>query len=129
MQTGTMIDKPMESVNALRQNLTEAGKNVWLAGLGVVATVDKEGRRVFGDLVEKGKALDIETPPAVAKAIDQAAEQVKAVRNTVETTLTDASRAVLHRMGLPTHDEIQALIARVEQLTTKVEAIGKKEAR
>ena len=129
MDSTAKID-PKATMDSVRENLTEAGRKVWLAGLGVVATVEDQGRKMWGDLVEKGKAFETKEPTSViGKFVDQAADQMKSMRGSLESGITDASRVVLHRMGLPTHDEMQSLIARVEQLTAKVEALGKKEAR
>lgn len=107
---------------------TKFGHDAWLAGLGIVATLEKEGREVFDQLVEKGKTF--KTPDVgqdeIGKFVDTAAERVKDVGQTVEDSLQETTKAVLHRFGMPTHQEIQALIARVEALGAKVEAMAKK---
>ena len=112
------------------EDVTKVGHDAWLAGLGVVATIEEEGRDVFGTLVEKGKAWQ---PPVLDKTpvgefVDQAAEQVKTIGHKLEAGVQDTTKAVLHRFGMPTHQEVEALIARVEQLNAKIEALARKEA-
>ena len=129
-QAENVYDNAKAAVDQVRENVMTTGRTQWLAGLGVVATAQDQGRKVFDEMVEKGKSFEVQEPSTmVGKAMDQAQLQVKSVRQSIETNINEASRVVLHRMGLPSHDEIQSLISRVEQLTLKVEALGKKEAR
>ncbi len=129
-QAENVYDNAKAAVDQVRENVMTTGRTLWLAGLGVVATAQDQGRKVFDEMVEKGKSFEVQEPSTmVGKAMDQAQLQVKSVRQSIETNINEASRVVLHRMGLPSHDEIQSLISRVEQLTLKVEALGKKEAR
>jgi poly(hydroxyalkanoate) granule-associated protein len=40
------------------ENLKESAEKVWLAGMGALATGQDEGKRIFRDLVEKGKSFE-----------------------------------------------------------------------
>jgi len=64
----------------------------------------------------------------IGKFVDTATERAREMGHTIEGGLQETTKAVLHRFGMPTHQEIQALIARVEALNAKVEAMAKKEA-
>jgi poly(hydroxyalkanoate) granule-associated protein len=112
----------------LCDELAEAGRNVWLASIGVVALVGKEGRNAFEMLVEKGKAVETRGKTKVDRMLHDAAGQVRAIGKRVESGVQDTSQIVLQRLGVPSHAEINALITRVEQLTAKVEAISRKES-
>lgn len=111
-----------------REDLSAAGRDVWLASLGAVALLEKESRTMFEALVEKGKTFETREKSMLDQLVQQAAGQVKMIGHRVESGLQDTSKAVLQRFGVPSHAEINALIARVEQLTAKVEAISRKEA-
>ena len=117
-----MGTKAMDQANMLRENLMTAGRQMWLASLGAMAMVEEKGRGAFDMLVEKGKTKDTENT-MVAKVINQATEQVTVLTKKVETTVQETGQAVMHRIGMPTHDEIQMLITRVEALTRKVESM------
>lgn len=111
-----------------REDLSEAGRDVWLASLGAMSLLEKEGRNVFQALVEKGKTFENREKGTLERMIEDATGQMRAISKRVESGLQDTSKAVLQRFGVPSHAEINALIARVEQLTAKVEAISRKEA-
>jgi poly(hydroxyalkanoate) granule-associated protein len=115
-------------LKTLREDLSEAGRDVWLASLGAVALIEKEGRHAFSMLVEKGKAFETHERPVFDRVLHQAADRMRGLGKRVESGLQDTSKMVLQRFGVPSHAEINALITRVEQLTAKVEAISRKEA-
>lgn len=113
--------------NAMRMTgeMLGMGRNIWLAGLGTVATVEGEVSGVFERLVEKGKTY--ETPSlGVNLSVSDAKETVVDLGKKVEDTVTDTMAMALHRFGVPTRDEIHSLIERVESLTSKVESLAKK---
>ncbi len=117
--------KAAAAAKSLREDLSETGREVWLATLGAVAAVREEGQTMFETLVERGRKYQ---GHVLEHRLDQATEQMKAIGRRVESGLQDTSKAVLHRFGVPSHAEIASLISRVEQLTAKVEAISRKEA-
>ncbi len=112
----------------LREDLSEAGRDVWLASLGAVALLEKEGRETFEMLVEKGRTFESRERGTLDKVLQEATDRVRTLGKRVESSLQDTSKMVLQRFGVPSHAEINALITRVEQLTAKVEAISRKEA-
>ncbi len=112
----------------LRDDLSEAGRDVWLASLGAVALLEKQGRETFEMLVEKGRSFESRERSAVDRVWQDAAGRMRALGKRMESGLQDTSKMVLQRFGVPSHAEINALITRVEQLTAKVEAISRKEA-
>ncbi len=125
----TETDDVARRGKTLREDLSEAGRDVWLASLGVVALIEKEGRETFEMLVEKGRSFQSRERPVVDRLLQDTAGRMRALGKRVETGLQDAGETILQRFGVPSHAEIDALIARVEQLTAKVEAISRTEAR
>lgn len=121
-------EKVFDLGGAWRRDLAEAGRDVWLAGLGAMALLEKQGRQTFETLVDRGKTFETKERTMIDRMWQDAAGQVRALGTRVETTLQDTSRVMLQRFGIPSHDEIAALISRVEQLTAKVEAFSRKEA-
>jgi poly(hydroxyalkanoate) granule-associated protein len=112
-----------DTVMDMGTELKNYGRNMWLAGLGVVAVVDEEARNVFDQLVSKGEKVekDLEKKDTVfGKTIDNASEAFKTVGKNVEDGVQKTTETALHTMGIPTHNEIQTLISRVEVLTRKV---------
>ncbi len=114
----------------VQTEIAENAHQIWLAGLGAVATAQEEGGKVFKDLVKKGQEVE-----KVGKGrVDQAKGAVSGVKvvaesywETFERTLDDKVTAVIHRIGVPTKDEIDTLTERVESLTASIEKLRVKQ--
>jgi len=124
----TETERGVKLTATLRNSFSDAGRDLRLAGLGAVALVQKKGRHVFQKLIEEGKTFETREPTRLDRILQEAVGQVRLVGKRVETGLQDTSRAVLQRFGFPSRADITALIARVEELTARVEAIGRKQA-
>jgi len=112
----------------------QAGRSVWLAGLGALVTIEKRTKAVLDDLVSKGERFQEESELAkrlqpaaekVKKTVEPAAQKVRQAGNLVEERVQRTIGETLHRLGLPTRDEIGTLIDRVEKLTRKVDELQK----
>jgi poly(hydroxyalkanoate) granule-associated protein len=115
----------------VQTEVAETAHRIWLAGLGAVAMAEQEGGKLFKNLVEKGKGMEDRGMEQVEKA-KGAVGGVKTVAEsyweTLERTLDDQMTAVLHRIGVPTKDEIEALTAKVKDLTASIEKLRAKDA-
>ncbi len=110
-----------ETIRGLGEEAMQAGRKVWLAGLGALSLAQEKGGEVFDDLVEKGKKYHKGEPFAVGGTLKKATRDLRGMRGTVETRIQEATGMLLHRSGVPTHDEIRTLMNRVEQLSAKVQ--------
>lgn len=120
-----------QQVEELGKDAMETGRNVWLAGLGVVAEAETQGKELFETLVKKGETFEARYKKGIDETVDNAGERLKKARSWVETRtdkslegVTDAFTRALHRFGVPTREDIRTLSERVEQLTRKVESIN-----
>lgn len=103
-------------------DIADAAQKMWLAGLGVVTLAQEEGGKLFDTLVDAGKQVEkaMPSPTAALKGASDGAEQVWAkFQEMVDAQIT----AALHRLGVPTKDEIDRLTERIEQLTDSIEAL------
>jgi poly(hydroxyalkanoate) granule-associated protein len=120
-----------KNVKKVQTEIVENAHQIWLAGLGAVATAQEEGGKLFKNLVEKGQDFE-----KIGKnKVDQAKGAVSGVKvvaesywDTFERTLDEKVTAVIHRIGVPTKDEIDTLTTRVEALTSAVEKLRATEA-
>ena len=114
----------------VQTEITENAHQIWLAGLGAVATAQEEGSKLFKNLVVKGEGMEKAGMTKVEEA-KGAVSGVKVVAEsyweTFERTLDDKVTAVIHRIGVPTKDEIDTLTERVESLTAAIEKLRTKE--
>ena len=121
-----------QRVNQMGADVKEAGRNMWLAGLGAVSTIDERRRDVVSDLVSRGEKmdpkvdLDLMKPVAeVTERVTEATERVKTLGGKVERKVEDGMSQTLNRLGIPARGDVQELIKRVELLTLKVDALAK----
>ena len=110
----------------VQTEIVENAHQIWLAGLGAVATAQEEGGKLFKNLVEKGEDFEKVGKDRVEQA-KGAVTGVKVVAEsyweTFERTLDDKVTAVIHRIGVPTKDEIDTLTERVENLTAAIDKL------
>jgi len=116
----------------IQKELADRGRDVWLAGLGALATVEEEGSKLFTRLVERGKELE----NASAKQIDEMSEraadqQKKAIERAEESTLAAQTAfantvdKALERFGVPTRSEVSTLSEKVDLLSKQIDALSK----
>ena len=127
------IDHRLEKVKGdfenLSHDLRKGGRHVWLASLGAVSLVDEQRRELWGggrfdELVEKGEAQRRRLEGSAREAFEKVGNKVKELGREVETGASERMKNTLERLGVPTSDQIQQLISRVEQLNTKVEKLA-----
>jgi len=117
------VEPATDQAKKFGDDVMNVGRNVWLAGLGAYSWVGEEGRKTFDDLVDRGEKFEKNETNVVNKTIDTATTKAKEFGTKVEDTVHDTVTTVLHRAGVPSQDEICTLIARVEELTAKVEKL------
>ncbi|MCB1044502.1 MAG: phasin family protein [Acidobacteria bacterium] len=115
-------------VRAMGSEVLGVGRNIWLAGLGVVAVVGEETKEKFGSLVKKGQAYSDTQADRVKSVKSWVGDMEKRAASTgdkVEGIIQKRVESGLHMMGIPTRDEIKLLIDRVERLSEQVAELNK----
>lgn len=119
-----------ETMSNMQEELRDSAHKIWLAGLGAVSTAGEKGSTWFQQLVEKGEGLEARGKKNMDKAMDDLETSAKKARKRVENTVDDLWERLderfteaMHRFGVPTRDEIQALTRRVEELNHKVDEL------
>ncbi len=113
--------------------LSGRAREVWLAGLGALATAEEEGNKVFSKLVDKGtdfekrgkKQID-ETYDEISGSYKKLEKKIKSTFNKAEDEIDENLQELVHKMGVPTQDEIKELTSQVEKLINKVDQLSKK---
>lgn len=110
--------------------LTERGREIWLAGLGAFSAVEEEGSKVFTNLVERGTQVEEEGKSQLEETYKglsaQQQEAMKKARETasgLELTFYQALARAMESLGVPTRNEVNRLSNKVDQLSTKVDAL------
>ncbi|MFQ5570986.1 MAG: phasin family protein [Rhodothermales bacterium] len=145
-----MSDRPNRfTIETVAGDVAEASRNLWLAGLGTVVTVEEEGvklyenmirdgrkrwstlqddaSRLFDDLVERGEKVEekgwrqVEAVKGdLHAAKDDLAKRRNAFADQVEQTVVGSVEKTLKRLDVPTRAEVRELTKTIEQLTEKV---------
>jgi poly(hydroxyalkanoate) granule-associated protein len=112
----------------LQDELKDSAHRIWLAGLGALAAAEQEGVKVFNRLVDRGRDVESRNKGDFQETVDRAKSQFDQAKASAERTvegwgekLDEAVTSALHRMGVPTRDEIRNLTQKVEELNAKVE--------
>lgn len=123
----------------LAKTVRESAQQIWLAGLGAFAKTQEEGMKVFDALVKEGKSLETRTRRLASSkvtemmspmttSVEKAANKATATWDRLEQVFEDRVARALHRLGVPTNVEIQALAKRVEVLTDSVHRLAARQA-
>jgi poly(hydroxyalkanoate) granule-associated protein len=114
----------------LQDDVKDTAHRIWLAGLGALAAAEEEGTKLFSRLVDRGRDVESRGKVEVDKVVDKANEVVDKAKSKAGSTWDDLGSkvdetitAALHRLGVPTREEIQTLTRRVEELNAKVELL------
>jgi len=110
-------------LNEIRNDVLETGRNVWLAGLGAVATVNDRSKVLFAELVDRGEKLEKKERGVLSRRWEKTGKEVKDLGHKLETRIEKSMSATVERFGVPSRREVQGLIQRIEELTQKVETL------
>lgn len=111
--------------------LIDSAREIWMAGLGAFSRAQEEGGKLFERLVREGMSLEQKTRRFATGRMDGARD---AVENTVanvrerasdtwdklEKVFEDRVSKALKTLGVPGREDMEALLARVEELSREV---------
>lgn len=124
------VEKALIDIKDMEKNVTETARQIWLAGLGALATAKDEGVKVYDSLIEKGTEFEKKGKKEIESIVDSVKTMAKETENNVTLkvteTLDDTVKRVLERFDIPSRDEVKTLIKKVETLAKKVEDLTKK---
>lgn len=115
------------------EQLSERAREIWLAGLGALASVEEEGSKLYQNLVKKGEDFEGKSKEQVDSVLDSVSENYKKVEkqfsdafSKAEDTFEESVAKVVKGLGVPTQDEVSSLTKKVDKLTRKVEDLSDK---
>lgn len=125
-----MLNKVKEMGNQALETSMNTGRTFYLAGLGVAATVEEQSRKVFDNLVEKGRGNVSQKSgeSTLAKTKSAVTTRFKTVSDQVSDRFQSGLNSTLGFVGVPSRQEIRDLTASVEALTAQVQSLQAKGA-
>jgi poly(hydroxyalkanoate) granule-associated protein len=139
---GTMpMDTPNEQAGGAGEQrpqaepVIDALRHVWWAGLGLAAVAGEQTGRVLNALVEKGREVEPtvveqgkKAGHEVSEAVGDAGERLKKLveklgrsAGAAEAAFDERAAAALDRMGFPKKEDLDALSAKIDALTARLE--------
>jgi poly(hydroxyalkanoate) granule-associated protein len=111
------------------EDLRDSAHKVWLAGLGVLATAEREGSKVFQKFVEAGEEAEGKGRERFRSARAEASERFERLTGKLGDSAETQFAKTMERFGVPSRDEIRDLAKKIERLTAKVDALATERAR
>ncbi len=119
------------------ESIANGARLLGLAALGALVAIGEGGSRLFQSLVEKGEKFEPEGKERLKSVGEKVGRAVGNMENAVrdlggkvrnlaergEEVLDEKVASTLHRAGVPTREEIQSLIAKVDELAARLEEI------
>lgn len=103
------------------KELRDAGRTVWLAGLGAMARVEEEGRELFDYLVDQGRKVEKDQFKALDRTVARTSDALKEWGDRVQENIEKGMEEALHRIGLPSRHDLEKLSTRIQTLSKKVD--------
>jgi poly(hydroxyalkanoate) granule-associated protein len=119
------------NANAVR----DSAQQIWQAGLGAFHRAQAEGSKAFEVLVKEGITLQRKTQSAAEEKIAEATSKISSVAtdmsakatgqwDRLETIFEDRVAKALGNLGVPSAKDINALVARVDELNKTVQQLS-----
>ena len=123
----------------LAGTVKESASQIWLAGLGAFSKAQEEGSKVFDSLVREGLSIQRKTQAAAEEKISEAtarmatmasglSERATGQWDKLETIFEERVSRALKKLGVPTAKDIDALIARIDELNRNVSRLSATQA-
>jgi poly(hydroxyalkanoate) granule-associated protein len=101
--------------------LLDAGRSLWLAGLGAVAEVEEGTLNLFDHLIKKGRPVERRQKKAAKALAEKAKDTAQGLSQLVQDTVEYESRQMLKRFNVMTREDVKILSARLETLSKKLD--------
>ena len=121
---------------ALAGQVKDSAQQIWLAGMGAFARAQAQGTKVFEALVKEGASLQQKTQSAAEERINEATHKISDLASDVQAKagqqwdklegIFEARTAkALDKLGVPSAKDVDALLARLDELGAQVAAMSK----
>jgi poly(hydroxyalkanoate) granule-associated protein len=128
-----------ESSAQLSGTVKDSAQQIWLAGLGAFAKAQEEGGKVFESLVKEGLSIQRKTQAVAEEKISEATSKMANMATDIsskasgqwdklENIFEDRVSKALNKLGVPSAKDVEALIARIDELNRNVQKLSAKSA-
>ncbi len=122
--------------SALAAQVKDSAQQIWLAGMGAFSRAQAEGTKVFETLVKEGATLQKKTQSAAEDKISEVTSKMSTMAGDVqakagqswdklEGIFEERTAKALNKLGVPSAKDVDALMARIDELSSKVAKLSK----
>jgi poly(hydroxyalkanoate) granule-associated protein len=122
--------------SALAGTIKDSAQQIWLAGLGAFSKAQEEGGKVFEALVKEGTSLQRKTQAVAEEKIGEVTSRMSNMAGDVsakagqqwdklEAIFEERTSKALNKLGVPSSKDVEALIARIDELSAQVAKLSK----
>lgn len=121
----------------LTGSVKDSAQQIWQAGLGAFTRAQAEGSKAFESLVKEGVSIQRKTQAAAEEKISEATNKMSTMATDItskasgqwdklETIFEDRVAKALNKLGVPSAKDVNALIARIDELNKAVQKLSAK---
>ena len=122
--------------SGLAGTIKESAQQIWLAGLGAFSKAQEEGGRLFETLVKEGTSLQRKTQSVAGDKLGDMAGRMTSMAGDVgaragqhwdklESIFEDRTAKAMGKLGVPMKKDVDALVARIDELSAKVASLSR----
>ena len=123
----------------LSNAVKESAQQIWLAGLGAFSKAQEEGGKVFETLVKEGLSIQRKTQSVAEEKISEATSKMASMATDIqskagqrwdklENIFEDRVSKALNKLGVPSAKDVDALVARIDELNKTVQHMSARPA-
>jgi len=121
----------------LTGSVKDSAQQIWQAGLGAFTRAQAEGSKAFESLVKEGVSIQRKTAAAAEEKISEATNKMSNMATDItskasgqwdklENIFEERVAKALNKLGVPSAKDVNALIARIEELNKAVQKLSAK---
>jgi poly(hydroxyalkanoate) granule-associated protein len=138
-KSATARTKKTAAASAAPASVKDSAQQIWLAGLAAFTKAQNEGGKLFETLVKEGLAIQRKTQAVAEEKINEATNKMANMATGIttkatgqwdklETIFEERVARALNKLGVPSAKDVEALIARIEDLNHSVQKLSGKAA-
>jgi len=121
----------------LSESVKDSAQQIWQAGLGAFNRAQAEGSKAYESLVKEGVSIQRKTQSAAEGKISEATSKMSTIATDIsskasgqwdklENIFEERVAKALNKLGVPSAKDINALIARIDELNKAVQKLSAK---
>lgn len=137
VQKTSASSKASASTSPLSGAIKDSAQQIWLAGLGAFSKAQEEGGKAFESLVKEGLSIQRKTQAVAEERISEASSRMSSMATEISSKATgqwdklenlfeERVAKALNKLGVPSARDVDALIARIDELSQHVQRLSGK---